>query len=86
MKQLVCLVGCDDTTRAVVEMTIDEAAFLTRLIQSVNTNSRYGCMPIMTAERIDGDVCPHGNQRGPDFECYDCDEMAAIADRGPSNE
>jgi hypothetical protein len=75
MLQLINVCGCDDTTRVIVEMTRDEAEFLTRLIQAVNGASEYGCMPTMTAELVEaGDACPHARLKSDG--CYKCEEAA----------
>lgn len=46
------LIGCDDTTEFVMDITEDEAALIRRVAEKSDETSNYGCMPTMTIEMV----------------------------------
>lgn len=46
-------VGCDDTTHGLVRMTDDQIAVFKNVIENLNKNSTYGCMPTINVYKID---------------------------------
>lgn len=46
-------VGCDDTTHGLARMTDEEFAVFKRVVENLNKNSTYGCMPTIAVYRID---------------------------------
>ena len=45
-------VGCDDITRGLARMTDEEFTVFKRVVENLNKNSTYGCMPIIDVYRI----------------------------------
>lgn len=45
-------VGCDDTTHGLARMTDEEFAVFKRVVENLNKNSTYGCMPTIEIYRI----------------------------------
>ena len=45
-------VGCDDTTHGLARMTEEEFAVFKRVVENLNKNSTYGCMPTIEVYRI----------------------------------
>lgn len=45
-------VGCDDTTHGLARMTDEEFAVFKRVVENLNKNSTYGCMPTIEVYRI----------------------------------
>lgn len=39
--------GCDDTTTGLARMTDEEFEFFKTVIENLNRNSPYGCMPMI---------------------------------------
>ena len=46
-------VGCDDTTHGLARMTDDQFATFKSIIENLNKNSTYRCMPIIEVYKID---------------------------------
>ena len=46
-------VGCDDTTHGLARMSGEEFAVFKRVVENLNKNSTYGCMPTIAVYRID---------------------------------
>ena len=46
-------VGCDDTTHGLAHMTDDQFATFKSIIENLNKNSTYRCMPIIEVYKID---------------------------------
>ena len=46
-------VGCDDTTHGLARMTDDQFATFKNIIENLNKNSTYGCMPTINIYKID---------------------------------
>ena len=44
---------CDDTTHGLAYMTDEEFAVFKRVVENLNKNSTYGCMPTIAVYRID---------------------------------
>lgn len=44
---LICLAGCDDSTRFLMDLTDQEKECIDRLIALANQASEYSCMPSM---------------------------------------
>ena len=44
--------GCDDTTHGLARMTDEEFAVFKRVVENLNKNSTYGCMPIISVYKI----------------------------------
>ena len=49
-------VGCDDETVGLVRLTDEQLDFLKPIIENLNKNSTYGCMPTMYVYKIDEDM------------------------------
>ena len=47
--------GCDDTTTGLARMSNEQLDFLKTVIENLNKNSTYGCMPTIDVYRIDED-------------------------------
>ena len=45
-------IGCDDTTCGLARMTDEEFAVFKRVVENLNKNSTYGCMPIISVYKI----------------------------------
>ena len=45
-------VGCDDTTHGLARMTDEEFEVFKRVVENLNKNSTYGCMPTIEVYRI----------------------------------
>lgn len=50
---LITLSGCDDSTRAVIELTDREHEVMQRVAEAVNARSRYGCQPEIEIKPVD---------------------------------
>ena len=48
-------IGCDDTTHGLARMTDEEFTVFKRIVENLNKNSTYGCMPTIDVYRIDED-------------------------------
>lgn len=46
-------VGCDDTTQGLARMTDEEFEVFKRVVENLNKNSTYGCMPTISVYKID---------------------------------
>lgn len=46
-------VGCDDTTHGLARMTDDQFVTFKNIIENLNKNSTYGCMPTINIYKID---------------------------------
>lgn len=46
-------VGCDDITHGLARMTDEEFAVFKRVVENLNKNSTYVCMPTIEVYRID---------------------------------
>lgn len=46
-------VGCHDETDCYFSFTEDEAVFLKKTFDELNTKSTYGCMPTIYIEKVD---------------------------------
>lgn len=44
--------GCDDTTHGLARMSDEEFAVFKRVIENLNKNSTYGCMPTIAVYKI----------------------------------
>ena len=44
--------GCDDTTHGLARMTDEELAVFKRVVENLNKNSTYGCMPTIAVYKI----------------------------------
>lgn len=49
-------VGCDDETRGLARLTDEQLAFLKNVIENLNKNSIYSCMPTIHVYRIGYDM------------------------------
>ena len=45
--------GCDDATTGLAHMTDEQLAFFKNIIENLNKNSTYGCMPTIEVYRVD---------------------------------
>ncbi len=45
-------IGCDDETDCYFQFTEDEAIFLKKTFDELNTHSTYGCMPKIYIEKV----------------------------------
>lgn len=66
--------GCDDTTVGLVRMTDEQLDFLKAVIEDLNKNSTYGCMPTIDVYRIDEDMI----REAADEDCTE--EMMHLGD------
>ena len=48
--------GCDDTTCGLARMTDEQLDFLKNIIEDLNRNSTYSCMPTIDVYKIDEDL------------------------------
>lgn len=48
--------GCDDTTNGLARMTDEQLSFFKNIIENINKNSTYECMPVIEAYKIDESV------------------------------
>lgn len=48
--------GCDDTTLGLAYMTDEQLSFFKNVVENLNKNSTYGCMPTVEVYRIDKDM------------------------------
>lgn len=48
--------GCDDTTHGLARMTDEQLSFLKNIIEDLNKNSTYSCMPTIDVYKIDEDL------------------------------
>lgn len=48
--------GCDDTTHGLALMTDNQLEFFKTIIENLNKNSTYGCMPTIEVYRIEEDL------------------------------
>lgn len=55
-------VGCDDETIGLARMTVDELDFFKRVIENLNKNSTYGCMPTIAVYKINEDMLREPNE------------------------
>lgn len=46
-------IGCDDTTIGLARMTDDQIAAFKNVVENLNKNSTYGCMPTIRVYKID---------------------------------
>lgn len=67
-------VGCDDETRGLARMTDEQLDFLKTIIEDLNKNSTYGCMPTIDVYRIDEDMI----REATDEDCTE--EMMYLGD------
>lgn len=44
--------GCDDTTHGLARMSDEEFAVFKRVVENLNKNSTYGCMPTIAVYKI----------------------------------
>ena len=44
--------GCDDTTHGLARMTDEEFTVFKRVVENLNKNSTYGCMPTIAVYKI----------------------------------
>ena len=44
--------GCDDTTHGLARMSDEEFAVFKRVIENLNKNSTYGCMPTIAVYKM----------------------------------
>lgn len=65
--------GCNDTTTGLVRMTDEELEFFKTVIENLNRNSTYGCMPTIDVYRIDEDFIR-------EFTDEDCKDDALYLD------
>lgn len=49
-------VGCDDETTGLARLTDEQLYFLKNIVENLNKNSTYGCMPTMYVYKIDEDM------------------------------
>ena len=45
-------IGCDDTTHGLARMTDEQFAVFKRVVENLNKNSTYGCMPTIAVYKI----------------------------------
>lgn len=48
--------GCDDTTTGLARMTDEQLSFFKNIIENLNKNSTYSCMPTIEVFKIDMDL------------------------------
>ena len=48
--------GCDDTTTGLARMTDEQFDFFKNIVEDLNKNSTYGCMPDIHVYRINEDL------------------------------
>lgn len=68
-------VGCDDTTLGLARMTDEELNFFKKIIDDLNKNSTYGCMPVMEVYKVDEDML-----REPNDDYDDRDDIFTVDD------
>lgn len=74
--------GCDDTTTGLARMTDEQLVFFKNIIENLNKNSTYGCMPTIEVFKIDMDILREVNDED-DKDCmmYLGDKVYALKDR-----
>ena len=74
-------VGCDDTTHGLARMTDEEFAVFKRVVENLNKNSTYGCMPTIAVYRInDSFIEPATDDDSKDDILYMDDGKYALRD------
>lgn len=74
-------VGCDDTTYGLARMTDDQFATFKSVIENLNKNSTYRCMPIIEVYKIDDTfVRPASSNDNSDGILYIGDEQYVLSD------
>lgn len=48
--------GCDDTTHGLARMTDEQFKFFKTVIENLNKNSTYGCMPTIDVHKLNEDL------------------------------
>ena len=72
--------GCDDETRGLARLTDEQFDFLKKIIENLNKNSTYGCMPTMYVYKIDEDMVKEATDEDDDRIMYLDDREYVLAD------
>lgn len=67
--------GCDDTTKGLAIITDEEFPRFKEIIENLNKNSVYGCMPEISVYKIDVDLVKEATE-----DCDD-DDMLYLRDK-----
>lgn len=74
-------VGCDDTTHGLARMTDDQFATFKSIIENLNKNSTYRCMPIIEVYKIDDTFVRPASSNDDSYDIlYIGDEQYALSD------
>ena len=74
-------VGCDDATHGLARMTDEEFAVFKRVVENLNKNSTYGCMPTIEVYRInDSFIEPATDDDSSEDILYMADGKYALSD------
>ena len=60
--------GCDDTTHGLSYMTDDQFSVFKTIVENLNKNSTYGCMPTITVYKIDKSFIRAYTENDPNYE------------------
>lgn len=60
-------VGCDDTTHGLSYMTDDQFSMFKIVVENLNKNSTYGCMPKIFVYRINDSFIRASTENDPDY-------------------
>lgn len=61
-------IGCDDTTHGLSYMTDDQFSVFKTIVENLNKNSTYGCMPTITVYKIDKSFIRAATENDPNYE------------------
>ena len=60
--------GCDDTTCGLSYMTDDQFSVFKTVVENLNKNSTYGCMPNILVYKIDESFIRAATEDDPDYK------------------
>ena len=73
--------GCDDTTHGLARMSDEEFAVFKRVVENLNKNSTYGCMPTIAVYKInDSFIRPATNDDSSENILYMADGKYTLLD------
>lgn len=73
--------GCDDTTHGLSYMTDDQFSAFKTIVENLNKNSTYGCMPTINVYKIDKSFIRAATENDPDYRIlYMNDEKYVLND------
>lgn len=60
--------GCDDTTTGLARMTDEQLEFFKNIIENLNKNSTYSCMPTIEVYRVDENMFREAEEEDDSLE------------------